>query len=125
MVNLKGKVLIFSAVVKPASIRIVLRIALSKSWSILQRDVKNAFLHGHLNEIVYMHQPMGFRDPDHPDYVCLLWKSLYGLKQAPRTWYHRFADFVTTIGFHNSISNNSLFVYCHGSDIGYLFFICG
>ena len=59
-------------IVKPASFRVVLRIALAKSWSIHQLDVKNAFLHGHLNETVYMHQPMGFHDLIHPDYVCRL-----------------------------------------------------
>ena len=47
-------------------------------------------------------------------------KSLYGLKQALRAWYQRFADFVATIDFSNSISDNSLFVYCHGSDIAYI-----
>ena len=67
-----------------------------------------------------MHQPLGFRDPTHPDHVCLLQKSLYGLKQAPRAWYQRFANFVTIIGFVNSISDSSLFIYCHGSDITYL-----
>uniref|UniRef100_A0A803MGI4 Reverse transcriptase Ty1/copia-type domain-containing protein n=1 Tax=Chenopodium quinoa TaxID=63459 RepID=A0A803MGI4_CHEQI len=76
----------FSPVVKPATIRTVLSIAISHSWPIHQLDVKNAFLHGYLNETVYMHQPMGFRDKSRPDHVCLLRGSLYGLKQAPRAW---------------------------------------
>ena len=110
----------FSPVVKPATIRTVLSLALSKTWQIHQLDVKNAFLHGDLKETVYMHQPMGFRDKVYPDYVCLLKKSLYGLKQAPRAWYKRFADFVSAIGFTNSKSDNSLFVYRKGSDMAYL-----
>ena len=110
----------FSPVMKPASIRIVLSIALSQSWSIHQLDVKNVFLHGNLTEIVYVHQSLGFRDPARPDHVCFLCKSLYGLKQAPRAWYQWFANFMTTIGFSNSISVNSLFVYRHGSHIAYL-----
>nr|GEY10448.1 ribonuclease H-like domain-containing protein [Tanacetum cinerariifolium] len=58
----------FSPVVKPAIIRTVLSLAVSCQWPIHQLDVKNAFLHGHLTETVYMHQPSGFRDPLHPDY---------------------------------------------------------
>lgn len=51
----------FSLVVKPANIRCVLSIALSHSWPIHQLDVKNVFLHGHLNKTIYMHQPLGSR----------------------------------------------------------------
>ncbi|GKD50672.1 ribonuclease H-like domain-containing protein [Tanacetum coccineum] len=76
----------FSLVIKPATIQIVLSLAVSRQWPIHQLDVKNAFLYGYLTEIVYMHQPPGFTDLAHSDYVCLLKKSLYGLKQAPRAW---------------------------------------
>jgi hypothetical protein len=69
-------------VVKPATIQIILSISISKSWCPHQLDVKNAFLHGNINETVDMHQPPGFRDPHHHDYVCLLKKSLYVLKQV-------------------------------------------
>ncbi|GKF64180.1 ribonuclease H-like domain-containing protein [Tanacetum coccineum] len=77
----------FSPVVKPATIRTVLSLAVTRDWPIHQLDVKNAFLHGQLSETVYMHQPPGFVDSTHPDYVCHLQRSLYGLKQAPQTWF--------------------------------------
>jgi hypothetical protein len=74
----------FSPVVKPTTIRIVLSIAYSASWSIKQIDIQNAFLHGILTEDVYMTQPPGFIHPNHPQYICKLHKEIYGLKQAPR-----------------------------------------
>ena len=76
----------FSHVVKSATIRVVLTLALSRSWPIHQLDAKNAFLHGTLTEIVYYVQPSRFVDySSRPDHVCRLNKSLNGLKQAPRT----------------------------------------
>ncbi|KAK4358263.1 hypothetical protein RND71_023873 [Anisodus tanguticus] len=110
----------FSPVVKPATIRTVLSLALSKTSPIHQLNVKNAFLHGDLKETVYMHQPLGFRDPNRPHRVCLLKKSLYGLKQSPQAWYTRFADFVSTIGFTHSRSDNSLFIYRPGLTLAYI-----
>nr|GEZ43867.1 ribonuclease H-like domain-containing protein [Tanacetum cinerariifolium] len=78
-------------VVKPATIRTVLSLAVSRKWPIHQLDVKNAFLNEDLSETIYMHQPPGFVDPRYPHHVYLLQKSLYGLKQAPRAWFQRFA----------------------------------
>ncbi|KAJ9555239.1 hypothetical protein OSB04_009853 [Centaurea solstitialis] len=110
----------FSPVVKPATIRTVLSITLSNQWSVHQLDVTNAFLHGNLNETVYMHQPMGFRNKKFPDHVCLLKKSLYGLKQAPRAWYQRFTDYVLLLGFRHSRCDASLFTFHQGNDTAFL-----
>jgi len=71
----------FSPVVKPATVRVVLSLALSQNWPIHQLDVKNTFLHGTLTETVYCVQPSGFVDSSCSDFVCRLNKSLYGLKQ--------------------------------------------
>lgn len=79
----------FSPVIKAAIIRLVLSIVVSKGWSLRQLDVQNEFLHGVLEEEVYMKQPPGFEDKSKPSYVCRLDRSLYGLKQAPRAWYSR------------------------------------
>jgi hypothetical protein len=110
----------FSPVVKSATVRTVLSIAVSRAWPIQQLDVKNAFLHGTLTETVYCCQLTGFADPAHPDLVCSLHKSLYGLKQAPRAWYSRFASFLLSPGFAEAKSDTSLFVYRRGSDTVYL-----
>nr|GEZ78304.1 ribonuclease H-like domain-containing protein [Tanacetum cinerariifolium] len=104
----------FSSVVKPATIRTVLSLAVSRKWPIHQLDVKNAFLNGNLSETVYMHQPPGFTDPQHPNHVCLLQRSLYGLKQAPRAWFQRFAGYAIRAGFYHSRCDTSLFIYQQG-----------
>ncbi|GJZ09040.1 retrovirus-related pol polyprotein from transposon TNT 1-94 [Tanacetum coccineum] len=70
-----------------------------KSFLIYQMDVKTAFLNGPLKEEVYVAQPEGFVDPDHPEKVYLLRKALYGLKQAPRAWYDELSNFLMSKGF--------------------------
>ena len=101
----------FSPVVRTATIRLMLQIAVSRSWPIRQLDVTSAFLHGDLQEPVYMYQPEGFVDPDRPQYVCKLTKALYGLKQAPRAWFDTFSSYIIDYGFKCSKSDPSMFTY--------------
>ncbi|GKB52378.1 retrovirus-related pol polyprotein from transposon TNT 1-94 [Tanacetum coccineum] len=74
----------FAPVARLEAVRIFIAYATHKSFPIYQMDVKIAFLNGPLKEEVYVAQPEGFVDPDHPEKVYLLRKALYGLKQAPR-----------------------------------------
>ncbi|KAB2634323.1 hypothetical protein D8674_038379 [Pyrus ussuriensis x Pyrus communis] len=107
----------FSPVVRHTTVRLILALATQFSWSLRQLDIKNAFLHGDLEEDVYMKQPQGFVDATCPGYVCKLVKSLYGLKQAPRAWNSKFTSYFPAVGFQSSFSDSSLFVKIDGSDI--------
>jgi histone deacetylase 1/2 len=109
----------FSPVVKAATIRIILTVAISFQWEIRQLDVHNAFLNGELKEQVYMTQPPGYEDPKFPTKVCRLKKALYGLKQAPRAWFQRLSSALLQWGFSNSRTDSSMFLsfWCfHNSD---------
>lgn len=64
-----------------SSVRVLLSVAINKGWSIYQMDMKNAFLHGDLEE--YMKLPLGHPQSNEPDLVCKLQKSIDGLKQSP------------------------------------------
>ncbi|KAE8707081.1 hypothetical protein F3Y22_tig00110387pilonHSYRG00804 [Hibiscus syriacus] len=76
--------------------------SLVASWDLHleQMDVKTAFLHGDLEEHIYMRQPEGFTQPGNEHLVCRLKKSLYGLKQSPRQWYKRFDSYMIKIGYN-------------------------
>jgi hypothetical protein len=110
----------FNPVVKPATVRTMLSLFVSRSWPFHHLDVKNVFLHDTLLEIFYCSKPTRFVDPAQSDRVCLLNKSLYGLKQAPQAWYSRFATYITSLGFVEAKSDTSLFVFRRGTDTIYL-----
>ena len=81
---------VFSPVVKHSSIRILLALVAQFDMELVQMDVKTTFLHGDLEEEIYITQPDGFKVAGKENWVCKLNKSLYGLKQSPRQWYKRF-----------------------------------
>ena len=77
---------------------------------LVQMDVKTTFLHGDLEEEIYMHQPEGFVQKGKEHLVCKLRKSLYDLKQAPRQWYHIFDAFMLSQDFKRKIEDPCLYV---------------
>jgi hypothetical protein len=102
---------IFSPVVKAATIRLVLFVPISNGWSMRQLDVQNMFLHGVLEEEVYMKQPPGYESSEHPDFIYRLDKALYGLKQAPRAWFAQLSSKLMSLRFVPSKGDTSLFFY--------------
>nr|GEY84522.1 copia protein [Tanacetum cinerariifolium] len=80
-------------------------------------DVKTDFLHGSLKEDVYVCQPEGFIDTDHPSHVYKLKKALYGLKQAPRAWYDEFSKFLLQNHLSKCTIDLTLFIKCFEDDI--------
>ncbi|CAL1375545.1 unnamed protein product [Linum trigynum] len=103
----------FAPVAKLVTVRCLIAVAAVRGWPLHQLDVNNAFLHGDLEEEVYMKVPEGFsRTGDHR--VCRLKKSLYGLRQASRNWHARFTASLLDLGFRQSRADYSLFVSHHG-----------
>ena len=99
----------FSPVARFESLRLLLALAALEDWEIHQMDVKSAFLNGLLDEEIYMEQPEGFVDPDHPNKVCLLNKAIYGLKQASRAWNLQFHGVLLDLGFARTHSDAGVY----------------
>lgn len=91
---------VFSPVARRMSVRLILSIAASENMKLMTFDVKTAFLHGDLEEEIYMYQPEGFDDKT--GRICKLQKSLYGLKQAPKCWNKKFSQFLENLDFLSS-----------------------
>lgn len=91
----------FSPVLKPITIRLLLSLAFTKKWHILNRA---------LEEEVYMVRALGFQNSD-KSLVCKLNKALYGLKQAPKAWLERLRKALMKFGFKPSCCDPSLFTF--------------
>ncbi|GJV88822.1 retrovirus-related pol polyprotein from transposon TNT 1-94 [Tanacetum coccineum] len=100
----------FAPVARLEAIRIFLANAASKNMTVYQIDVKTAFLNGELKEEVYVSQPKGFVDLDHPHHVYRLKKALYELNQAPRAWYDILSKFLLAQGFSKGVVDPTLFI---------------
>ncbi|GJU08232.1 putative ribonuclease H-like domain-containing protein [Tanacetum coccineum] len=99
------------------AIRLFLAYASFMGFLVYQMDVKSAFLYGTIEEEVYVTQPPGFKDPDHPDKVYKVVKALYGLHQAPRAWYETLANYLLSNGFKRGKIDQTLFIKKQKGDI--------
>ena len=110
----------FSPVAKMTSVRLFISLAATHIWDLHQLDIKNTFLHGDLQEEVYMEQPLRFVAQGEIRKVCRLLKSLYGLKQSPRAWFGKFSQTVEKFGLQKSKSDHSVFYWNSSSGIIFL-----
>ncbi|GJW05386.1 putative ribonuclease H-like domain-containing protein [Tanacetum coccineum] len=108
---------VFAPVARIEAIRIFLAYASYMGFMVYQMDVKSAFLYGQIEEEVYVCQPPGFEDPDHPNKVYKVVKALYGLHQAPRAWYDTLANYLLCNGFERGKINQTLFIKRHKGHI--------
>ncbi|CAL1397449.1 unnamed protein product [Linum trigynum] len=100
----------FAPVAKLVTVRVLIAVAVARGWPMHQLDVNNAFLHGDLQEEVYMKVPEGFAEKGDTR-VCRLRKSLYGLRQASRNWYAKFTSAMAELDFTPSHADPSLLIY--------------
>nr|GEV71884.1 retrovirus-related Pol polyprotein from transposon TNT 1-94 [Tanacetum cinerariifolium] len=108
---------VFNPVARIEDIRLFLAYASFMGFMVYQMDVKSAFLYGTIKEEIYVCQPPGFEDPDHPEKVYKAVKALYGLHQAPRAWYETLANYLLENGFQRGKIDQTLFIKRQKDDI--------
>jgi len=100
---------VYSPVARFSAIRSLLAVANANDYEIHQMDVATAFLNGTLDYEIYMEQPIGFVDPDRPDWICKLKKSIYGLKQSARCWNTTLDEYLTKEGYKKSEAEDCIY----------------
>nr|GEV67218.1 putative ribonuclease H-like domain-containing protein [Tanacetum cinerariifolium] len=108
---------VFAPLARLEAIRLFLAFASFIGFKVYQMDMKSAFLYGRIAEEVYVTQPRGFEDPDHPNKVYKVVKALYGLHQAPRAWYERLSTFLLKHGYRRGTIYRTLFIKKNSKDI--------
>ncbi|GKA01431.1 putative ribonuclease H-like domain-containing protein, partial [Tanacetum coccineum] len=107
----------FAPVARIKAIRLFLAFASYLGFMVYQMDVKSVFLYGRIDKEVYVTQPKGFVDPQHPKKVYKVVKALYGLHQAPRAWYATLSTFLLKHGYRRGTIDKTLFLKKHKRDI--------
>ncbi|GKC27979.1 putative ribonuclease H-like domain-containing protein, partial [Tanacetum coccineum] len=108
---------VFALVARIEAIMIFLAFASYMGFIVYQMDVKSAFLYGTIDKEVYVSQPLGFVDPNHPNKVYKVVKALYGLHQAPRAWYATLSTFLEQSGYRRGTIDKTLFIKKDKKDI--------
>ena len=107
----------FSPIAKMTDVQLFISLVATHNWDLHQLDIKNVFLHGDLQEEVYIEQPLGFVAQREIGKVCRLRKSLYGLKQSPRAWFGNFNQAIKKFGMQKSKFDHSVFYKNSNSSI--------
>jgi hypothetical protein len=111
---------IFSHVAKLTSIRFMLFVVAAFDFEIEQMDVKTSFLHGNLEEEIYMKQLEGYAMKGKKELICKLKKSMYGLKQSPGMWYQKFDSYMLGLGFTKRKEDHCVYFKLIGDHLIYL-----
>lgn len=107
----------FAPVARIETIRLLIALAASNNWEIHHLDVKTAFLHGDLKEVVYVSQPEGFEVKGEEHKVYKLSKSLYGLRQAPRAWNTKLDQILKELKFIKCCKEQSVYRKIEGDQL--------
>ena len=111
---------VFAPVTRMETIRLLISLAAQHRWTILQMDVKSAFLNGVLEEEVYVEQPLGYMRRGEEKKVLRLKKALYGLKQAPRAWNERIDTYFKKNGYEQCPYEHALYIKKKGGDVMFI-----